>query len=333
MRGNEYVVAENQKLVAWKRRTPALPHEAREPGVYVAGERPPTRPLDICVPPKHAPLNLLPNVRSEALALFRELDIPWHDGVDEGPSNHLRDSQVQCVNALHPMVRDAHRIQAAFGHLLDIADVLPIEADRYLTFEYIGHTDYFGEGRGKARRRGTMCTSVDAAFTYRTSRDVVELALVEWKYTETYPTARRESSRSDAARRRAYEPDVTDENGPLNGSWVPFDVLLNEPFYQLVRQQLLAHRLEQDPHVAADVVRVVHVLSPDNTAYQACLHDFARLELGASVDEVWTRLLRRPDRFLHLDPAVFLNPSITSVDYVDRYGDALLTKPNDGNVT
>ena len=38
-----------------------------------------------------------------------------------------------------------------------------------------------------------------------------------------------------------------------------------------------------------------------------------------SVDEVWTRLLRTPDRFLHVDPRVFLNPAVTSPEYVDRY--------------
>jgi hypothetical protein len=36
---------------------------------------------------------------------------------------------------------------------------------------------------------------------------------------------------------------------------------------------------------------------------------------------VWSRLLRLPDRFVQLDSAIFLDPQITSVDYVDRYGD------------
>ena len=321
MTPNDYVTAENQKLIGWKRRTAALPDPARKPGIYIAEKRQPTRPLDICLPREYAALNLLPEVRSGALALFAELNIPWHDGVDHGPSNHLRDSQVQCVNALEPMVHDPDRVRAAFGHLLDVCEVTQIEPGRYLTFEYIGPADYFGEGQGRPRRRGTKCTSVDAAFSYRTSKGAPELALIEWKYTESYPAPRRTDPRADATRRLRYQAGAADPQGPINGSVVPFDYLLNEPFYQLTRQQLLVHHLGNDVKVEADVVRVLHVLSPHTLAYQACLHDFAGCELGSTVDEVWAALLPQPDRFVHVDPATLWRASITSTGYASRYGD------------
>jgi hypothetical protein len=38
------------------------------------------------------------------------------------------------------------------------------------------------------------------------------------------------------------------------------------------------------------------------------------------VSEVWQRLLVRPDRFRSVDPAVFLDPEVTSAEYVSRYG-------------
>lgn len=57
--------------------------------------------------------------------------------------------------------------------------MLPVEDGRFMTFEYIGPTDYFNEGNGSARTRGSMCTSVDAAFRYRTREGLTELALVE----------------------------------------------------------------------------------------------------------------------------------------------------------
>ena len=133
----------------------------------------PAAPTPFCLPVEYASHNLLPEVRDGAIDLFKELDIPWHDSVAGGPSNHLRDSQVQCVNALFAMVADAERIKLAFGGAVDIAEVLPIEDGRFLTFEYIGPTDYFGEGirdgKDVGRRRGTNCTSVDAAFLYKTS--------------------------------------------------------------------------------------------------------------------------------------------------------------------
>jgi len=101
---------------------------------------------------------------------------------------------------------------------------------------------------------------------------------------------------------------------------LPFELVLDEPFYQLVRQQLLAHALETSGSEGAARVRVVHVLSEHNVEYQ---HSLARPEhraLGDTVSEVWHRLLRRPDRFLSVDSKIFLDPEITSEEYVRRYG-------------
>ena len=97
------------------------------------------------------------------------------------------------------------------------------------------------------------------------------------------------------------------------------EMLLDEPFYQLMRQQLLANRLERSRAHGADVVRVLHVLAPDNTGYQDSLVRPEHRAVGGSVDEVWAKLLRTPDRFVHVDPAVFLDTAVTSNEYVDRY--------------
>ncbi len=62
------------------------------------------------------------------------------------------------------MVTAPQRILRAFGPLLDIDEVLQIEPGRYLTFEYIGPTDFFHEAPTGRRVRGAHCTSVEAAF-------------------------------------------------------------------------------------------------------------------------------------------------------------------------
>ncbi|WP_420830514.1 hypothetical protein [Nocardioides aquaticus] len=72
--------------------------------------------------------------------------------------------------------------------------------------------------------------------------------------------------------------------------------------------------------MAAERVRVVHVLSPENLAYERSYRAPSVAPLGDDVSQTWQRLLRRPDRFVKLDPAVFLDPAITSEEYVDRYG-------------
>ena len=302
--------------IAWKTHTTELPEGARAPTAYLRDGPPTSVEVYFCLPPAYAAHNLLPDVRKRALKLFKELGIPWHAGVDGGPGNHLLSSQVQCVNALTLMVDDPSRIGRAFADVVDVGEVLQVEPGRYLTFEYIGPTDFFGEAPGGQRVRGARCTSVDAAFLHRAPDGLTELVLVEWKYTESYRLRSPEPVK-DEVRRRRYAAAVDDPDGPLDGTLLPFDLLLDEPFYQLVRQQLLAHALERAG--VADRVRVVHVLPPENEAYQQSLARPEPRALGATVSEVWQRLLRRPDRFTSMDPAAFLAPDVTSEEYVLRY--------------
>jgi hypothetical protein len=100
---------------------------------------------------------------------------------------------------------------AAFSPELDIAQVLEVEPGRHLTFEYIGPTDYFGEVPRGIRVRGSLCTSVDAAFLYQTSAGVTELALVEWKYTEAYEPRRPDPK--DATRIARYRAAYANPRG------------------------------------------------------------------------------------------------------------------------
>lgn len=318
--GMTYMNNERERASRWKATTTYLPGDARGAAPYVGvGGRAAGTPYDFCLPAEHAAANLLPEVRDEALALFAELGIPWHAGVSGGPSNHLLSSQVQCANALTAMVRDPERIHRAFGAAVDIEEVLEIEPDRFLTFEYIGPRDLLGEPANGSRTRGANCTSVDAAFRYRAPGGRVELALVEWKYTESYQRTRKADPAKDAVRAARYQHLYEAGDGPIRPI-VPFRLMLDEPFYQLMRQQLLAWGLERSGGAAADRVRVLHVLSPVNDAYQASIVRPEMKEFGSTVDEIWQFLLRSKSRFVHVDPDVFLDPAVTSAEYVARYG-------------
>jgi len=319
-----YTQQEKTRQIAWKMHTAALPDEARYPAPYIGKDGlPGDCSFDFCVPGEFARYNLLPEVRAGALELFAELGIPWHASANNGPTNHLVSSQVQCVNALMPMVRDPARLVRAFGATLGTAEVLEIEPGRYLTFEYIGPEDFFNEAPAGDRVRGAHCTSVDAAFLHRTIDGIVELVLVEWKYTEYY-RLRRPDPAKDKVRLARYGDAVTNPDGPVRADVLAFEHLLDEPFYQLVRQQLLAHALEQRGAEGASRVRIVHVLPADNDAYQRSLARPEHRALGDSVSDVWHKLLRHPDRFIHMDPAVFLDAEITSREYVLRHCDAVV---------
>jgi hypothetical protein len=324
---SSFTATERARAAAWKMATDTLPAEAKVPAAYVGkdGARG-GRTYDFCLPAEHAALSLLPEVREPALALFAELGIPWHAGISGGPGNHLLSSQVQCVNALGQMVADPDRIIRAFGPTLGTAEVQEIEPGRWLTFEYIGSEDHLIEAVGGQRIRGAHCTSVDAAFVHTTHAGIVELVLVEWKYTESYGPRTIDHAK-DSVRRDRYGKLLADPDSPIATGVLPFEELLQEPLYQLMRQQLLAHELEKVAAHGAQRVRVAHVLPDGNAAYHASLHGTLAPELGPTVKDVWRQLLRCPDRFVPIDSTLFLDPTITSKDYVERYGDALSQIP------
>ncbi|WP_407944712.1 PGN_0703 family putative restriction endonuclease, partial [Gemmatimonas sp.] len=198
-----FVAGERQRAVRWKASTATLPQPARQAAPYVNNNGLGSGPAyGFCLPAEYAELTLLPEVRGQALALFAELGIPWHAGVGSGPGNHLLSSQVQCVNALGQMVHDPERIVASFGGVVNIESVLEIEPGRFLTFEYIGDSDYLNEARNGQRTRGAHCTSIDAAFVVRSTDGLTVLVLVEWKYTESY--ASRVAEPKDAVRWSRY---------------------------------------------------------------------------------------------------------------------------------
>src|SRR4051812_10093952 len=208
-----YSQIEKTRAAAWKTSTTTLPEAAKAPAQYVSKTGTARGPAyDFCLPREFAALSLLPEVREPALAMFAELGIPWHAGVARGPSNHLLSSQVQCVNALGQMVEDPSRIVAVFGPALGVVDVEHIEPDRFLTFEYIGPTDFFNEAPAGQRTRGAHCTSVDAAFLHRRTDGTRELVLIEWKYTESY-RARRPDPDKDVVRRARYGAAFADQAG------------------------------------------------------------------------------------------------------------------------
>ena len=115
--------------------------------------------------------------------------------------------------------------------------------------------------------------------------------LVEWKYTEKYGP-RIVDPAKDKVRWNRYGAVLSAPDSPVRTDLVDFDVLLAEPFYQLVRQQLMAWQIERDQAHVADRVTVLHVHSPANLCYQRSIHAESLAKLGETVDEAWAKLLR-----------------------------------------
>jgi hypothetical protein len=228
------------------------------------------------------------------------------------------------------MVGDPAGIRRTFGELLEIDEVLPFgdtetDPEDYVTFEWIGSANYLNEQvAGRPRTRGANYTSTDAAIRYVTTDGVIEIALIEWKYTEQYhghQLGGGENARE--IRTDRYQALWADPNGPIRSDRIAFADLLVEPFYQLMRQQLLAHAMEQAHEGEAERIRVVYAAPPGNVALWTSVPDaFKGASLqGADVVSIWTSLLRRPDRFAYFDTSRLVGPgAATSAEFRGRYG-------------
>lgn len=290
--------AEKQRLSTWKQTTPYLSEEARHPGVYRGRAR------DFCLPRRSAEENLYPGIRLSALGYFAAFDIKWHDGRQCKCSNHLCDSMVSCVNFLFPFVDKPE----ALGALLDpvfptLKRVKPMEeSGLWLAFEWIGLENYLGEvKRGdRPRTRGALFTSADAAVCFEDTSGRTQIALIEWKYTESYGRASKAEGKSGGRRQAVYRDFFEALDGPIDETKVPDYIdLFYDPFYQMMRQQMLAHEMEKHRELGAEVVTVVHICPAKNTDFQRITSPNLA-PLGESAAGVWRSLLRKPDRFVEI---------------------------------
>lgn len=291
----KFLDAEKNRYLAYKQKTEYLSNPAKEPGIYRGKLRP------FCLPIEYAEENLYEGIRRPALDYFEECGIKWHDGGYRRPSNHLCSSQVCCVNFLFPFAGKPAALAALIQPLFpNILEMLSIEPDgQYVSMEWIGLDNYLGEKapRSGSRTRGANFTSADAMVMFRRTDGLKQTVLIEWKYTESYSNTNLRWSKAGTDRAAIYRDLYERDDFPLDKKRLPgFEALFYEPFYQLLRQQLLANEMERAEELGTDIVSLLHISPAQN-------HDFSRVtspklrSSGKSVLEMWKYLLVIPSRF------------------------------------
>ena len=292
-----FLESEKPKQAKFKATSPYFSELARADGVYKGKVRP------FCVPLDYAEENLFSDIRYTALAHFAAHRIKWHDGQGGKPSNHLCDSQVCCVNFLFPFASRPRALAEILRPIFPtIRRMVPIESDKYVTFEWIGEANYLGEkiSRNGIRTRGANFTSADAALMFEHTDGKRHMVLIEWKYAESYGGTSLKVAKSGTDRTQIYKPHYQRKDCPLNRDLLSdFDSLFFEPFYQLMRQQFLAHEMERAHELDANIVSVLHIAPTHNTDF--CKITSPRLaKLGDTALDVWKKLVRSHDRFFSI---------------------------------
>jgi hypothetical protein len=291
----KFLESEKQRLTEFKVTSPYFSDAARVDGVYKGKSRP------FCVPRAHAEENLFPAIRQTITTYFAKYEIKWHDGQDRRPSNHLCDSQVCCANFLFLFADKPTDLASLLRPLFpDIQRMLPMEQEgQFVSIEWIGQDNYLNEKmpRHGKRTRGANFTSADAAVMFERKSGLKQIVLIEWKYTESYSSTSYKIAKSGTDRTAICAHLYDRDDFPLNKRLLPgFESLFYEPFYQLMRQQLLAHEMERTQELGADIVSLLHIAPTHNTNFQR-VTSLALRANGDSVIEVWKKLVRQPDRF------------------------------------
>ncbi|MCH7945302.1 MAG: hypothetical protein IIC73_04710 [Armatimonadetes bacterium] len=303
---------EKNRLVALK---PVLFSRAAQPAGTYSG-----KPRSFCLADDRAVENIHPLVRDAMLEYFKSRGIAWHRGEGQ-PTNHLCSSQVACINTLGPMMTAPDLLADAFRpYYPDLAEPLPLDADGelpggghpFLGFEWIGTQSYLGERNWGTR--GVNCTSTDFVFRFRSYDHKIHLVLGEWKYTEEYPRSLPKPADINRTRWDTYADLYSRWAAACGDSVPPYETLFVEPFYQLMRQTLLAKEMERargsgPGEMEADVVSVLHVSPQANREFAQRFTSPSLAQYGRTVTEAWTRI-DCPEKFL----AISSESLLTSVE-------------------
>jgi hypothetical protein len=293
-----------------------------------------------CLPDRLSTYNLHKSIRQDAIDYFIDRRIPWHDGqpnVDPetgrriksgNPSNHVCCSQSQCVNALYPFRRDPDalkRLLSNFG--FDVAECLPIladhgEQDAFVGFEWIGVHNYLMEYQGgrparcDERSRGANFTSADFIFRFKNANGKIHVILGEWKYTEDYRNTKSKALGSSGATRLSIYKPLINNSGMRMGRRIKLNDLLYEPFYQMMRLQLLSAAMEKpvpgenSGEMNADIISVLHVSPSANEGLRKTVTSPALRSVGNDIYDVWDQIAPK-ERFHHIDSDTLIDLAIS----------------------
>jgi len=198
------------------------------------------------------------------------------------------------------MVSRPDIIKSVFSRFYPVDTPLPINKDDpllggsypYMTFEWIGVCDYLGETKRKGanRTRGAYFTSADFVFRFRRDDNKIQMVLGEWKYTEEYS----ESDKGIEVRKNNYRPAFNRTGGIFMGRGEDvYSALFFDPYYQLMRLQLLAQEMQEAREMDADLVTVLHICPEANNEFRKKVTSPKLREMypGRNTLEVWEELV------------------------------------------
>jgi len=264
--------------------------------------------------------NLYENIADEAIKYFEDNKIEWWRGKEDLPTNHMLSSQVSCVNHLLWLMKNK---EAATQVLRGIdpefkAIAFPKSKDsgeeNYVDFEYDGFNLTHNNGRNiigeKRSSRGATSTSIDATMLAQKGEQKI-LIFIEWKYVENYSvTAAEKMTKKYKNQKSIYKNLLEINSSPIkmnlliennkcdyDKEYVKFSI---EPYYQLMRQTLLAWQLTEENHIIADDYIHVNVI-PSGNVQLLQGKTSPNISNGIDICNGWKTCLKNSNKYMHID--------------------------------
>lgn len=260
--------------------------------------------------------NLWTQIRKEAIDYFKMNNIVWWPGSNE-PSGHLLSSQVSCINHLFFLRKDEEAALKILKNInADFVEVCPDFENGYIGFEVVSKESYLNEvAKGKPQTRGANCTSVDAMMTGILKNGKKIQLLIEWKYTELYTKSDKSAGSSGLTRGKRYDDLIKDKDSPINCT-VNVANLYYEPFYQIMRQTLLAWQMTKNKENELNTDDWIHLdVIPENNLnlrYQVSAPDL----IQTGIEEAWKSQLKETQKYNTITPQRLLKPIIFDPKYL-----------------
>ncbi|MFH1003964.1 MAG: hypothetical protein V1781_00455 [Bacteroidota bacterium] len=281
-------------------------------------------------------LNLMEGIREEAEKYFNDNGIPfWNTGAKRPkgvnkPTGHMLSSQVACIN--HLLFFQHHQdIATAILKGIDnnVKTALRLDNDKpdhgFVSLEVIGKEPHYLNERNHSR--GANATSIDAAMLAEMNDGTRKIFFIEWKYVEEYKGDKSKFIEEGGDKRKAtYLPLLQREDCPiivskLNDTFI--EGIFYEPFYQLMRQTLLAHEMTKAKDFGATDYIHLHLI-PTNNKELKLENTSKGILKGATLEETWKNLLKSPAKYKAIGPKDFLEPArhipnaATAIKYLEQ---------------
>ncbi len=275
---------------------------------------------------KDGDLNFFYGIRADAKEYFKNNHIQLWGGKDGTPTNHTLSSQVACINHLFWIQEHKNAADIILKKIDPDFKAIPVIEDEglYVDFEvngiYKGHRpNYLKEN---STVRGANNTCIDACMLAEKNGKRT-LVCFEWKYRERYSKKASEIAKEPSykTKKARYLNLLKDNASPIifskneKGSKCDdnkeFAKFLAEPFYQLMRQTLLAWQITEDTnnrYGASDYINV-HVIPQANLALLKAKTSPEITATSSHISEAWKTWLKQPEKHKHITPEELLSDS------------------------